>query len=383
MSNAQPSQPVRPTQPIGIISTGSYLPATVVDNDEVGAAAGVTAEWIERKTGIRRRHRAAPHEATSDLAAEAARRAIEQAGLTPDRISYVVVATSTPDHPQPATAAIVQHLIGAHRAAAFDVNSVCSGFMFAMTAAERMLHGETPDAGAAPGEQGPYALVVGADVYSRIVDHTDRKTAILFGDGAGAVVLGPVPSRVGSLTTSLVTRGDQHGLISVPAGGSRRPASARTLEEGGHYFTMDGRGVRGFVHDNLPGAIRGLLAKAGVDGREVRHFVPHQANGVMLAEVRPDLGMDAARMHLALAHHGNTGAASVPITLDLAHRRGMFAEGDVTVLSAFGGGMSVGSALLRWAPTRYARPARTRTDVGTEARIPHGATREPALAGSR
>ncbi|MBY8343534.1 ketoacyl-ACP synthase III [Streptomyces sp. KC 17012] len=365
--------------PIGIIATGSHLPATVIDNDEVGAAAGVTAEWIERKTGIRRRHRAAAHEATSDLAAQAARQALAQAGLEAEQITYVVVATSTPDHPQPATAAIVTDLIGAHRAAAFDVNSVCSGFMFALTAAERMLRAEPASAG-----QGPYALVIGADVYSRILDPADRKTAILFGDGAGAVVLGPVPAATGGITTSLTTRGDQHRLISVPAGGSRRPASAQTLAEGAHWFTMDGRGVRGFVHENLPGAVRALLAKADVPARAVRHFVPHQANGVMLAEVWPTLGLDSARMHLALALHGNTGAASVPITLDLAHRRGLFTEGDLTVLSAFGGGMSVGSALLRWAPTRHARPPRIpgRTTAPTAPR-PEPALAGPALAGPR
>ncbi|WP_329336798.1 ketoacyl-ACP synthase III [Streptomyces sp. NBC_00663] len=360
------------THPIGIIATGSYLPAAVAHNDEVGEAAGVTAEWIERKTGIRRRHRAAPHEATSDLAAQAAQRALLQAGLTPDQIAYVVVATSTPDHPQPATAAIVTDLIGARRAAAFDVNSVCSGFMFALTAADRMLRAEPRTESG----QGPYALVIGADIYSRILDPADRKTAILFGDGAGAVVLGPVPAGTGPITTSLTTRGDQHRLISVPAGGSRRPASARSVAEGAHWFTMDGRGVRGFVHDNLPGAIHELLAKAAVPARSVRHFVPHQANGVMLAEVWPALGLDTARMHLALAHHGNTGAASVPITLDVAHRRGLFTEGDLTVLSAFGGGMSVGSALFRWAPTAHARPTRERA----ETRVPLS---EPVLAGAR
>jgi 3-oxoacyl-[acyl-carrier-protein] synthase-3 len=242
-----------------------------------------------------------------------------------------------------------------------------------------MLRAEPASAG-----QGPYALVIGADVYSRILDPADRKTAILFGDGAGAVVLGPVPAATGGITTSLTTRGDQHRLISVPAGGSRRPASAQTLAEGAHWFTMDGRGVRGFVHENLPGAVRALLAKADVPARAVRHFVPHQANGVMLAEVWPTLGLDSARMHLALALHGNTGAASVPITLDLAHRRGLFTEGDLTVLSAFGGGMSVGSALLRWAPTRHARPPRIpgRTTAPTAPR-PEPALAGPALAGPR
>ncbi|GAA2347198.1 beta-ketoacyl-ACP synthase 3 [Streptomyces kunmingensis] len=340
------------TTPIGILSTGSYLPERIVPNEEIAPAAGVDADWIVRKTGITQRHRAAPHQATSDLAAAAALRALDDAGLRPDQISYVVVATSTPDHPQPATAAIVQGMIGATRAAAFDVNSVCSGFVFALTAAERMLRAETD------GDHPPYALVIGADIYSRILDYSDRKTAILFGDGAGAVVLGPVPAHSGSLTTSLTTRGDLYRTITVPAGGSRRPASAATVQDGAHYFTMDGRGVRGFVSEQLPGAITELLSKAGVSPREVGHFVPHQANAVMLGEVWPDLRLDNASMHLTVAHHGNTGAASVPIALDTVHRRELLAEDDLVVLSAFGGGMSVGSTLLRWAPTRHARRPR-------------------------
>ncbi|GHH83797.1 3-oxoacyl-[acyl-carrier-protein] synthase 3 [Kitasatospora indigofera] len=333
---------------IGIISTGSYLPANVVDNEEVARRAGVTAQWIERKTGIRQRRRAASFEATSDLAAAAARCALAQAGLDPERISLILVATSTPDHPQPATASIVQSLIGARNAAAFDVNAVCSGFVFALTAAERMLRAEPEDS---------YALVIGADVYSRILDHSDSKTAILFGDGAGAVVLGRVPAGQGTLSSSLLTRGDQHGLISVPAGGSRRPASAATLAEGGHFFRMDGRGVRGFVQENLPQAVRALLAKAGTAAGEVHHFVPHQANGVMLGEVWPGLGLDAATCHLTLERLGNTGAASIPITLDLVHRQGAFAEDELLLVSGFGGGMSVGSVLLRWAATTHARPS--------------------------
>ncbi|MFI1524618.1 3-oxoacyl-ACP synthase III family protein [Kitasatospora cineracea] len=333
-------------QAIGIISTGSYLPAEVIGNEEIARGAGVTAEWIERKTGIRQRRRAAPHEATSDLAAAAARSALAEAGLDPEQISLVVVATSTPDHPQPATASIVQSLIGATNAAAFDVNAVCSGFVFALTAAERMLRGEP---------EGSYALVIGADVYSRILDYSDRKTAILFGDGAGAAVLGRVPAGQGTLSTSLLTRGDQHALISVPAGGSRRPASASTLADGGHFFHMDGRGVRGFVQDNLPAAIRGLLAKAGTAGRTVDHFVPHQANSVMLAEVWPELGLESATCHLAMERLGNTGAASIPVTLDLIHRQGALAEDELVLLSGFGGGMSVGSVLVRWAATPFAR----------------------------
>ncbi|MFJ8650543.1 3-oxoacyl-ACP synthase III family protein [Streptomyces sp. NPDC093546] len=334
---------------IGIVSTGSYVPSTVVTNEEIAGNAGVTAEWIVRKTGIHERRRAAGHEATSDLAAHAARNALAQAGLRPEQLSYIVLATSTPDHPQPATASIVQGAIGATNAAAFDVNAVCSGFVYALTVAERLLAGGDG-----------YGLVVGVDIYSRILDYTDRKTCILFGDGAGAVVLGPAGRDRGILETGLITHGDQHRLISVPAGGSRIPPSTESVRAGQHFFRMDGRGVRGFVHENLPGALHQLLDKAGVPAAEVQHFIPHQANGVMLHEVWPELGLDRAALHLALRRYGNTGSGSVPITLDLVHRQGLLAEGDVVLLAGFGGGMNVGSALLRWGATACAAPARTR-----------------------
>ncbi|MFD6915895.1 3-oxoacyl-ACP synthase III family protein [Streptomyces virginiae] len=333
--------------PTAVLATGSYLPEQIVHNDEVASTTGVTDEWIVRKTGIHERRRAAPHEATSDLAAHAGRRALEQAGIHPHDLAYIVVATSTPDQPQPATAAVVQHLLGAVNAAAFDVNSVCSGFVCGLTVTERLL-------GAEPGDA--HGLVIGADIYSRILDHTDRRTAILFGDGAGAAVLGPSPSGHGMLGTSLLTRGDQHELIGVPAGGSRRPASARTLAEGAHHFRMDGRGVRAFVQENLPAAVADLLTRTGLPAGAVDHFVPHQANAVMIGEVWPALGLDNAALHLELARYGNTGAASIAVTLDEIHRRGLLAEDDVVLLSGFGGGMSVGSTLLSWAPTAHPGP---------------------------
>ncbi|WP_405577982.1 3-oxoacyl-ACP synthase III family protein [Streptomyces sp. NBC_01190] len=331
---------------IGIVSTGSYLPATVVENDEVARAAGVTDEWIVRKTGIRRRRRAAPEEATSDLAAEAGRRAMEQAGLTPADLAYIVVATSTPDHPQPATAGIVQHLLGARNAACFDLNSVCSGFVYALAVTQGLLR---------TAARSGYGLVIGADIYSRILNHSDRRTAVLFGDGAGAAVLGPVPSGRGILGTRLLTWGDRHEMIKVPAGGSRLPASAATVHDGSHYFTMDGGGVRGFVQDELPAAIGGLLTEAGVDSASVRHFVPHQANGVMLADVWPRLGLGSAELHLTVDQYANTGSASVAVTLDEAHRLGRFAVGDRLLLAGFGGGMSVAAQLADWTHTAHAR----------------------------
>ncbi|MEU7022227.1 ketoacyl-ACP synthase III [Streptomyces sp. NPDC046203] len=332
---------------IGIVATGSYLPETVVSNEEIARGAGVSDEWIVRKTGIRERRRADDRDATSDLAARAARAALEQAKVRPEDVAYIVLATSTPDHPQPATASIVQHLTGAVNAAAFDINAVCSGFVYATTVAERLLRAA---------EEGRYALVIGADIYSRILDYSDRKTAILFGDGAGAVLLGAVSEACGIRETSLLTRGDQYRLISVPAGGSRLPANDSTLREGAHFFRMDGRGVRSFVHDNLPAALHELLDRAGVDREQVRHFVPHQANGVMLGEVWSQIGLPRATMHLALESYGNTGSASVPVTLDLAHRQGEFADGETVLMAGFGGGMTVGAVLTQWAPTAFARP---------------------------
>jgi acetoacetyl-CoA synthase len=339
---------------IGILSTGSYLPDRIVTNAEIAGPAGVDPEWIERKTGILQRRRAAAGQATSNLAAIAADRALAAAGLDPDRIDCIVVATSTPDHPQPATASIVQHLIGAPNAAAVDVNAVCSGFVYALAMAQGLIR------------DGGHALVIGADVYSRILDYSDRRTAVLFGDGAGAVVLGPVPQgRDGGLIkTRLRGHGDSHELIRVPAGGSRNPASERTVREGGHYFQMDGRGVRDFVNDHVPEAVSGLLRECAVSVDDIRHLVPHQANGVMLGQLRGALGLaDAAQLHLTVDRFANTGAASIPVTLDAAQRAGELDEGDLVLLAAFGGGMNIGVTLLRWATAQIGSSAAVAEDL--------------------
>jgi 3-oxoacyl-[acyl-carrier-protein] synthase-3 len=274
----------------------------------------------------------------------AADRALIAAGLTPTEIDYIVVATSTPDHPQPATASIVQHLIGAKTAAAVDVNAVCSGFVYALAMAQGLLQ---------TGGGGGHALVIGADIYSRILDYRDRRTAILFGDGAGAAVLGPVPEGTGIIRTRLRGHGDQHQLINVPAGGSRTPPSEQTVRDGEHFFRMDGRGVRDFVNSHVPEAVSGLLRSCAVTAPGIDHLVPHQANGVMLRELWADLALPRASLHLTVDRYANTGAASIPITLDAAHRSGAIDEGDNVLLAGFGGGMNIGVSLCRWtAPLR-------------------------------
>ncbi|GAA4444453.1 3-oxoacyl-ACP synthase III family protein [Phytohabitans houttuyneae] len=305
-----------------ILGTGSALPARLVGNAEVGAPAGVDAAWVVAKTGIRYRRWAAPGELTSDLAVAAARRALRSAGRRPEQVGVIVVATSTPDQPQPPTAAAVQHRLGARDAAAFDVNAVCSGFVFALATAHGMVAGDR------------CALVIGADVYSRILDPTDRRSAILFGDGAGAAVLGPARDG-GDTALRLHTFGAHRDLIRVPPGG---------------HFTMDGRAVRGFVRDRVPDLVHRFLADRSVPRDAVAHLVPHQANGVMLDELGAALDLPAATVHRTVETYGNTGAASVPVTLDHAARAGRIRAGERVLLLGFGGGMAVGMALLTWSP---------------------------------
>ena len=324
---------------VGVLGTGSYLPERVVTNAELATfVRGADPDWALRKTMIEARRFAADHEATSDLAIKAAVNALANAHLPADRIDYLIVSTSTGDSPQPPTSSLVQNAIGATRAACFDINVVCAGFVFGLQLA-RGLVAANPEA---------VVLLVAADVYSRILDFDDRRTAVLFGDGAGAAVIGAVPQPYGVLDVELVTRGDAHKLIHVEAGGSRRPASAATVADGGHWFRMDGRGVRDFVLDGVPPVLNDLLKRSGVTAEDVQHFVPHQANGMMIRELVEAAGLSAAQTHLVLDRYGNTGSASIPIALDEASRSGAFADGDLVLLAGFGGGMAVGASLLRW-----------------------------------
>jgi 3-oxoacyl-[acyl-carrier-protein] synthase-3 len=332
-------QPFPSSVAVGILGTGSYLPAREVTNAELATLVpGADPDWVTRKTRIGARRFAAPEEAASDLAAKAARPALERAGITAAELDYVIVSTSTGDSPQPPTANLVQDLIGAERAACFDVNVVCAGFVFALSLARSLvaLRPETK------------VLVVAADVYSRILDFTDRRTAVLFGDGAGAAVIGSVPDGYGILETELVSRGAAHQLIRVAAGGSRLPASAETVANGDHYFRMDGRGVRDFVAEHVPPVLAGMLVRVGLHAKDVDHFVPHQANGVMLEELVDLAQLDGATTHLTLDRYGNVGSASVPVALDAAARSGQVHDGDLVLLAGFGGGMAVGASVLRW-----------------------------------
>ncbi|MBT2426312.1 ketoacyl-ACP synthase III [Streptomyces sp. ISL-112] len=328
-------------RPVGILGTGSYLPEREVANAELATAASVAPQWIAERTQILTRRFAAPHEATSDLAARAAERALEAAGLSASEIDYLIVSTSTPDSPQPPTSYHVQHLLGAGAAVCFDINVVCSGFVYAIEVARGLL-------ALRPGAR---ALVLGADIYSRILDFSDRRTAVLMADGAGAAVLGNVDPPYGIINVELVSRGDSHGLIRVEAGGSRLPASTGTVADGAHFFRMEGRAVRDFVLENFPGFVDRLCRRAGVGMDRIDHFVPHQPNGVMLSQIVERSGLEAARTHRTLERYGNPGNAAVAVTLDEARRQGHFNDGDIVLLAGFGGGMSMGAGLIRWGVT--------------------------------
>jgi len=326
------------TTQIGVLGTGSYLPTQVRTNDEVASRFDIGGDWITEKTGISERRVAAPDQATSDLAVQAGRRALEAAGLRPQDLDLLVVATSTPDSSQPATACLVQAQLGA-TCAAFDINAVCTGFVYATTVAAATLRG-------APALS--HALVIGADTFSRIIDPDDRATSVLFGDGAGAVVLGPVPDGYGIIASDLGADGTQHDLVKVPAGGSRKPACAATVDNGDHHFKMHGRGVRDFVWQRVPACVHATLEASQLCTDDLDLVIPHQANGRLVNDCLVSLDLRPDQIHYTLERYGNTGAASVAVTLDDAVDAVGIQDGDNVLLLGFGGGMTWGGAILRW-----------------------------------
>lgn len=324
---------------VAIIGTGSYLPDQVLCSVDLGDLLGVGEQWILDKTGIKERRIAAPAEATSDLATSAAIRALRAASVEAIEVDLLVLATANPDQPLPATACFVQANIGASRAVAFDVAAACTGFVFALAVARDMLLAD-------PNRH--TALVIGADLYSRSVDYTDRKTCVLFGDGAGAVVLEKTPLCEGILSVEIASDGTLSDLAHIPAGGTRKPASVATVEAREHFLRMRGKDVRKTVEDLIPALLSGLLERAGIEFRDVDLIVPHQANGIMINEWARSLGVAPHIVHQTVSWSGNTGAASIPIALDDAVRSGVVSQGDLLVLIAFGAGVTWGGATVRW-----------------------------------
>jgi 3-oxoacyl-[acyl-carrier-protein] synthase-3 len=316
-----------------IAGTGRYLPARVVTNDELAATVATSDEWIRTRTGIEARHVADDSEATSDLALFASRQALDAAGLEPADVDMIVVATTTPDMIFPSTACILQAKLGASGGPAFDVQAVCSGFVYALALADRMVA-----AGAARN-----ALVVGAEIYSRILDWSDRGTCVLFGDGAGAVVL--VPSvEAGILASRLHADGSHAKYLRVP-GQVRNGAVA-----GRPYVEMDGGHVFRFAVKVLAEAAQDTLAAAGLGAEAVDWLIPHQANLRIMDATARKLGVPHDKLIVTVDRHANTSAASIPLALDTAVRDGRIRAGHHVMLAGVGGGFTWGATLVRWHP---------------------------------
>jgi len=313
-----------------LLGAGSYLPSHVLSNDELARRVDTSNEWIVERTGIRERHIAADGEKTSDLAIQAARLALESAGRTAEDVDLIVVATTTPDLTFPATAARVQAALGVHQGAAFDLQAVCSGFIFALSTADNAL----------VRGQAKTALVIGAETFSRIMDWEDRGTCVLFGDGAGAVVLeAQQEAERGVISTFLRTDGRMHDLLFTDGGPSQTQSTGKVRMVGNAVFRQ--------AVEHISGAMLEACARAQVPLDAVDWFVPHQANQRILDGVARKLAIDPAKVVSTVALHGNTSAASVPLALDVAIRDGRVKKGDLVLMEALGGGLTWGAALVR------------------------------------
>ncbi|MCS6896950.1 MAG: ketoacyl-ACP synthase III [Nitrospira sp.] len=322
-----------------ISGTGSYVPAKVLTNTDLERMVATSDQWIRERTGICERRIAAEGEACSDLAVQAGKRALEAARLSAAELDMVLVATCTGDYPLPATACLVQHQLGATKAAACDVSAACCGFVYALSVA---------DAYVKTGMR--HVLVIGSEVMSAITEWTDRNTCILFGDGAGAVVVsaGEGSGGRGILSTHLRSDGHLSELITVPAGGSRNPSSEKTIAERMQCIKMKGNETFKVAVRTLEEIARETLAANHLRVEDVDLYVPHQANVRILTAVMERLGLPAEKMMFNLDRYGNTSAASIPMALDEAVRLGRIKEGSLVMLGAFGAGLTWASAMIRW-----------------------------------
>ena len=323
---------------MGIIGTGSFAPARELTNDQLAGMVDTSDEWITTRTGIKSRRIADANTATSDLATEAGRRALENAGVAPEEIDMIILATATPDMLFPATACLVQDALGLRNACAFDVSAACSGFVYSLSIANSLI-------GTGAHRK---ILVIGAETLSKIMDWTDRNTCVLFGDGAGAAVLSEVPEGRGILSVLLGADGSLSHWLNMPGGGSRVPISQEVLDQRLHYIKMAGNSVFKYAVKAMGSAALAALDRAGVSGEDLDIFVPHQANLRIIEAVADRIGVPMSKVFINIDRYGNTSAASVPIALDEAHRTGRLKEGQLVEIVVFGGGFTWGSAVLRW-----------------------------------
>ncbi|QYY35574.1 beta-ketoacyl-ACP synthase III [Ruficoccus sp. ZRK36] len=317
---------------------GAYVPARIVTNDELSKTVDTSDEWIRTRSGISERHVADPDQATSDLATQAALAAMADANVSPEDIDLIIVATMSPDMAFPSTACLVQSKIGAGCIAAFDITAACSGFLYALETGTRML------------KAGDYrhALIIGAEKMTSLMDWDDRTTCVLFGDGAGAVVLGKSDEPgTGVIDSILRADGERPSLLYMPAGGSARPASAETVANHEHFLKMNGKEIFKVAVRDMGKVALDLLDKVGVKPEEVACFIPHQANIRIIESMVARMGVPMDKFLINIDRFGNTSAASIPIALEEARRTGKVKSGDYVLMAAFGAGLTWGASLVK------------------------------------
>ena len=330
----------QPARLVKIASLATYVPPRVLTNADLEKMVATSNEWILKRTGIRERHIVDDGVASSDLSKEAALRAIKQAGLTPNDIELIIVATTTPDMFFPSTACLVQTKIGALKAWGFDLSAACSGFTYALTTGAQMVSSGAHD----------HVLVIGADVMSSIIDYKDRATCVLFGDGAGAVVLSPsLEKGLGIVGFSHEIDGSGGAALCMPAGGSLRPATHETIDQRLHYIHQDGRSVFKFAVRKTEEICRKVIAQSGITIDDVDLFVSHQANRRIILSAAERLGFEQQKVVINVERFGNTTAATIPLALGDAIADGRLTKGRLVLLTSVGAGFTVGAVLLYWA----------------------------------
>lgn len=329
----------RLARPVGITATGQFYPERIVTNDDLSKSMDTNDEWIRTRTGISQRHWAEPGTGASELAIPALKMALDRRGLGPDDLDVIIVATVTPDHFFPATACLVQHGIGATRAYGFDLSAACSGFLYALTTGASMVASGTHKR----------VAVVGVDVMSSILNLEDRTTSVLFGDGAGAVILEEVPEGLGLLDFEHRVDGGGGCFLYMPAGGSKKRPSAETVANQEHYVVQHGKDVFKNAVPRMAEYARLMLDRNGLRPEDLKLFVPHQANTRIMDAALKRLELPEERMMVNIDRYANTTAATIPTALHQAFEQGRIRKGDYVILAAFGAGFTWGGALLKWA----------------------------------
>lgn len=322
----------------GIIGIGSCLPEKIVTNNDMEKIVDTTDQWIRTRTGISERRMADEKTATSDLATIASMRALESANLSPEEIDLIIVSTVTPDMMFPSTACIVQKNIGAINAAAFDLEAACAGFLYGLSIADSLVRAGGFNR----------ILVIGAETLTKILDFSDRNTCVIFGDGAGAAIVSEVPEGYGIMSTYIGADGRGGDLLKVPAGGSRIPSSIESVQNRLHYVKMDGKEVFKFAVKIMGDAAEKALEKCGLTKEDIDYLIPHQANIRIIEASVKRLKISHDKVYINLDKYGNMSSASVAIAIDEANSKGLLNDGDTVVLVGFGGGLTWGSAVLKW-----------------------------------